>query len=160
MAKDITTDLQSRVAWYLSRGYKDLQVINAIKQKGNSKFITITAIKNRISEYRTSEKLASKLGQLGMQKTLANLGSRASIGNQRNATVSFHFQFDFGTSQRTTKQGRQAVYLSVDVPLGMTKRQLLDYMQQAARDWIEEKYVEDSESRGRIRITTDLIRTW
>lgn len=155
---DNKPSLAARVAWYLSRGYNDLQAINAIRNKGTSRSINVRFIKAQIATYRQSVTAASALGNSSPSTPVKKVLKKDNVSDSGSATVSFHFQFDFTGARATSRSGRQSVYMTVEVPISTTKGDLTKQLQELAREWIAEHYQSDPEGRTNIRIIIDTIK--
>lgn len=152
------SNLFNRVAQLVGRGYtRFMDVVNKIRGTPPGRNITTKAIRSNYDKYAKVTQAAKQVPKLLPAQPISSVLSRAIGLGAKSIQVGFKFQFDFGSAGSLQKQGRQSVYMVVDVSKLTTKKELMALIKEKVNQWIEAHYTNDPEGRNSVRITIHSI---
>lgn len=142
--------LQNYISFLTSIGKKVNEIWQSVKKHINFKFTANATIEKTINDVAASKERAKQITSGKMNETVLEILGKEPNTKQQGYKIGYSFRFDFPGYSKTGKEGKQSTYFTIDVPAGTTKKQLRELIRQRIRDWIEENYIDEDNSKNRI----------
>ncbi len=110
--------------------------------KGHSRYRTTTNknIQNAIDKSKAALDIGKKANKAKANERIGRRQPRGTTKPTRFQEVSYTFTFSFPNATSHRKEGLGKVDQSIEVPTGLTKKEIIDLIMAQIKDWIDNYY--------------------
>lgn len=141
--------------WNRVKGFKNM--FQRVKQHPTLKKTPNAKIQPVYQQVEDDKQLAKDFNKAKAGTVLDKTWLGCKPGKGGLIKFSYHFQFEFPNGSKSGKTGRQAVYQSIDLPIGSTKSEVIAAIKGQIDDWLSAHYETSGKGLGRTSIGMDLI---